>query len=201
METPSDKGLKPLSEAARRMLVSQYPRFRSFLLRRTGSESVAEEVLQGTLVRVLERGAPELEGTRRMAWFYRVLRNALADHFRHQRVNARALAREAQEAAGEVLQPALKPSPCQCLHRQLGALKPEYAEAVRKVDLEEQSLTEAAQSAGITVNNAAVRLHRARQALKKQLEKTCGACAAQGCLECDCARTAAALVYERREGP
>ncbi|ADO74623.1 RNA polymerase sigma factor [Stigmatella aurantiaca] len=183
------------------MLVLRYPRFRSFLLRRTGSESVAEEVLQGTLVRVLERGAPGLEGARLMAWFYRVLRNALADHFRHQRVSERALAREAQAVAGEALQPALKPSPCQCLHRQLGALKPEYADAVRKVDLEEQSVAEVAQSSGITANHAAVRLYRARKALKKQLEKTCGACAAGGCLDCDCARFAAALVYERREGP
>ncbi|SEM61168.1 RNA polymerase sigma-70 factor, ECF subfamily [Stigmatella aurantiaca] len=191
---------RPLSEPARQLLVSNYPRFRAFLLRRTGSEPVAEEVLQGVLVRVLERGAPALEGARLMAWFYRVLRNALADHVRHARAGERALAREARDAEGAVLQPGLKRSVCQCLHRELEALKPEYAEAVRQVDLEERPLAEAAEASGITSNNAAVRLHRARQALKKRLEKTCGACAAQGCLDCDCARSAAALVYERKDG-
>jgi RNA polymerase sigma-70 factor, ECF subfamily len=197
MEPRKDSEPAPLSEEARQQLVSNYPRFRAFLLRRTGRESVAEEVLQGTLVRVLERGAPPLEGARLMAWFYRVLRNALADHMRHARAGERALAREARDEAGAVLQPGLKRSACTCLHRELEALKPEYAEAVRRVDLEEQSLAEAAEATGITPNNAAVRLHRARQALKKRLEKTCGACAAEGCQDCDCARSAAALVYER----
>ena len=65
-------------------------------------------------------------------------------------------------------------------------MKPEYAQVVRAVDLEERPLSEVAASGGITVNNATVRLHRARQALKRQLVRACGACAAHGCLECSC---------------
>ncbi len=43
-----------------------------------------------------------------------------------------------------------------------------------------------AREAGITAKNAGVRLHRARQALKKQLERSCGSCAVHGCLDCSC---------------
>jgi len=39
---------------------------------------------------------------------------------------------------------------------------------------------------GVTPNNAAVRLHRARGALKKRLEQTCGTCTQHGCLDCTC---------------
>jgi RNA polymerase sigma-70 factor (ECF subfamily) len=31
-----------------------------------------------------------------------------------------------------------------------------------------------------------VRLHRARQALKRELERSCGTCATHGCLDCTC---------------
>lgn len=36
------------------------------------------------------------------------------------------------------------------------------------------------------VNNASVRVHRARLALRRQLEKSCGTCAAHGCFQCEC---------------
>lgn len=39
---------------------------------------------------------------------------------------------------------------------------------------------------GITPGNAAVRLHRARHALRLRLQTTCGMCTEHGCLECVC---------------
>jgi DNA-directed RNA polymerase specialized sigma24 family protein len=65
-------------------------------------------------------------------------------------------------------------------------LKPEYATLLQKVELGGKSVREAAEEEGITPNNAAVRLFRARQALKQQLERTCGTCTAHGCLDCSC---------------
>ena len=83
-------------------------------------------------------------------------------------------------------EPALRDAVCACMHDLLPSMKPEYAQVVRAVDLEDRSLAEVAAGGGITVNNATVRLHRARQALKKELLRACGACAAHGCLECGC---------------
>ena len=65
-------------------------------------------------------------------------------------------------------------------------LKPEYAEILRRVDLEGAAVPSVAAELGISANNVTVRLHRARQALKKQLERCCGTCATHGCLDCTC---------------
>jgi DNA-directed RNA polymerase specialized sigma24 family protein len=39
---------------------------------------------------------------------------------------------------------------------------------------------------GITANNLTVRLHRARQRLRIELERTCRICSRHGCLDCSC---------------
>jgi RNA polymerase sigma-70 factor (ECF subfamily) len=70
--------------------------------------------------------------------------------------------------------------------RLAGTLKPEYAQALQRVEVDGVSVQAFAAEAGITANNAAVRLFRARKALKKQLEVSCGTCASHGCLDCTC---------------
>ena len=72
------------------------------------------------------------------------------------------------------------------MRRLLPKLKPEYAEIIERVDLREEPLAGVAGALGITPNNAAVRLHRARSGLRKQLERSCGTCATHGCLDCRC---------------
>jgi RNA polymerase sigma-70 factor (ECF subfamily) len=43
---------------------------------------------------------------------------------------------------------------------------------------------------GLTAGNAAVRVFRAREALKKRVAQSCGTCAEHGCFDCTCgART------------
>ncbi len=68
----------------------------------------------------------------------------------------------------------------------MDTLKPEYADAIRRVDLGGVAVGAFAAHAGLTPNNAAVRLHRARAALRRQLERCCGTCATHGCLDCVC---------------
>lgn len=41
---------------------------------------------------------------------------------------------------------------------------------------------------GISANNAAVRVHRARKALARELAECCGGCASAGCGDCSCER-------------
>jgi RNA polymerase sigma-70 factor (ECF subfamily) len=65
-------------------------------------------------------------------------------------------------------------------------MRPAYSEILRKVDLSETSLDTFAKEMGITTGNAAVRVHRARQTLKKQLTIVCGTCAKHGCINCTC---------------
>jgi RNA polymerase sigma-70 factor (ECF subfamily) len=65
-------------------------------------------------------------------------------------------------------------------------LKPEYAAAIKRVDLEGASVGELAREVGITASNASVRLHRAHEALRKQVVLTCATCAEHGCFDCRC---------------
>ena len=197
METGTSEALQPLSPEVERTLLESRQRFLRFLERRVGNEAVAEELLQSALLRALEKGAPaDQEGA--VTWFYRVLRNALVDHYRRQESEARAVERREAEGASEALDPELKEGVCACLHELLPTLKPEYADVVRQVDLESRTLSDVAREAGITANNATVRLHRARQALRKQLQRSCGACATHGCLECSCGHSGATLRYTPR---
>lgn len=168
-----------------RVLLAQHDRFVDFVARRLGSRPDAEELLQSAYVRALEKGVPEDVDDGIVAWFYRVLRNALVDASRRRDSERRGVERFTQEQP-EVADGELEAAVCACVHDVLPALKPEYADVVREVDLDDRRLSEVAASRGITVNNATVRLYRARQALKKQLLRTCGACATHGCLDCGC---------------
>ena len=56
----------------------------------------------------------------------------------------------------------------------------------RRIEIDGLAVKDYAVEAGITSNNAAVRVFRAREALKKQVARSCGTCADHGCLECTC---------------
>jgi RNA polymerase sigma-70 factor (ECF subfamily) len=147
---------------------------------------VAEEILQAAYVRTLEKGGDIRETESAVAWFYRLLRNALVDHYRKGASEARALEHEAAELKVAPLEAELRGAVCACMSTLIPNLKSEYADVLRRVDLEEKPLSEVAAELGVTTNNATVRLHRARQALKRELERSCGTCATHGCLDCTC---------------
>jgi RNA polymerase sigma-70 factor (ECF subfamily) len=83
--------------------------------------------------------------------------------------------------------------PCPCAHQEASRLKPAYAEVLESVHQTDQPIASFAARAGLTVNNATVRLHRARRALRERVLDRCGACADDGCHDCDCAETRLAL--------
>jgi RNA polymerase sigma-70 factor (ECF subfamily) len=168
-------------------LVRSHDRFLKFLQSRVESREAAEDVLQAAFVRGIERGEQIREGENAVAWFYRVLRNAVVDHHRRRQVEARALrraSREPDETDSE--DPELERAVCQCLKELLPTLKGEYAEALRKVDLEGRAIGDVAREANVTPGNLMVRLHRARKALHGRLVQACGACTEHECLDCHC---------------
>jgi RNA polymerase sigma-70 factor (ECF subfamily) len=169
-------------------LVDNHARFLAFVERRVGSREDAEDILQEAFVRGIDRAGSLRSRESAIAWFYRLLRNALVDHHRRRGVEARALvtaaAREDREvpAADEEMLHAV----CGCVERLLDTLRPEYGDALRRVDVDEVPVRRYAEERGITPNNAGVRVHRARLALRKQLERSCGTCVTHGCFDCTC---------------
>ena len=193
-ESQPDSALQAISSPVVERLLQSHVRFLAFLEPRVESRAVAEDILQEAFTRALARGDSLRDDESATAWFYRMLRNALIDHYRHRGAERRALdaAEREPERENAATDAALMNTVCACMHDLLDTLKPEYAEAIREVDLREQNLADYARGAGITSNNASVRLHRAREALYKRLVASCGTCTAHGCLECNCQRAARA---------
>lgn len=178
---------RSLSPAAIQQLVDSHRQFLAFLQGRVESRAVAEDILQSAFVRGLERGGEVRDEESAVAWFYRVLRNAVIDHYRHRASTERALEGWGKEfIAHEAPQAELQQAICQCISELVGTLKPEYQQALRIVDLDEGSLKDLAEHSGTTAGNAAVRVHRAREALRKQVRTVCGSCAEHGCMDCHC---------------
>lgn len=177
---------KPTPEVVSR-LVANHREFLAFLQIRVGSRAVAEDILQDAFVRGLDKLGDLRDDEAAVAWFYRLLRNAVIDRQRRDAAAGRrlgALAAELEEAVEPA--PELRGAVCQCVARLTDTLKPEYAEALRRIELDGLAVKDYAAEAGITAGNAAVRVFRAREALKKQVARSCGTCAEHGCLECDC---------------
>jgi len=173
-----------LSPEVIRILVESHDQFRRFIQSRVGSPEVAEDILQAAFVKTFERGEQILDQESAVAWFYRLLRNAIIDHHRRHAVEDRAITSKAQ--APPATDPELENTVCQCVKDIIPTLKGEYADILQKVEMEGVAVTDVAKSEHITPNNAMVRLHRARKALHGRLVQTCGTCTEHGCLDCRC---------------
>jgi RNA polymerase sigma factor (sigma-70 family) len=177
----------PLSPDVVSALVRNHRDFLGFLQQRVGDRAAAEDILQEAFVRGLHKLGTLEHDESATAWFYRILRNAVIDHYRRRAAVDRKL-----EAFAAELEPHVEPegdmrgAVCQCIGQLAGTLKPEYADALRRVEVDGVAVKDYAAEAGITSNNAAVRVFRAREALRKQVARSCGTCADHGCLDCTC---------------
>lgn len=168
-------------------LVRHRRRFLRFVERRVGSREDAEDILQTALANLVEHGGNLRRVESVVAWFYRLLRNAIVDHHRRGGARQRAVERLPRDPAIEPgFDARLERNVCTCVLEELEDLKPEYAEILRRVEIEERPVGEVARELGIAANAARVRLHRARQALRRRLELTCRTCVDHGCLDCTC---------------
>ena len=174
-----------------KILVENHRQFLSFLTRRVGNASDAEEILQAAFVKGMEKSDSFLDDETAVAWFYRVLRNAVVDHYRHRDAERRALERLAEAGLeSEVPGPDFGRAICQCVNDLLPILQDDHSALLRRVDLGGESIAAVAGTMGMTPNNTRVKLHRARKALRFQLKRSCGSCTEHGCLDCDCRRPA-----------
>jgi RNA polymerase sigma-70 factor (ECF subfamily) len=145
---------------------------------------VAEDILQEAYAKSLGK-LHDVRGDSVVAWFYQVLRNALVDHYRSAGTEKTAHARFASETETS-FEPEFRQNVCTCVRAVLPDLKPEYAEIVKAVELDQRPISEVAHEKQLTANNATVRLHRARVALRRRLMEVCGTCSEHGCLDCTC---------------
>jgi len=187
MDSVTETPEAPLTPKVISTLVSNHREFLAFLERRLGDRALAEDILQEGFVRGLNNVGTLEKDESAVAWFYRILRNSVADHHRRRAATGRKLEAFASELAGQV-EPAseVRDAVCACIARLAETLKPEYSEALRRVELDGLAVKDYAAERGISSGNAAVRVFRAREALRKQVARSCGTCADHGCLDCSC---------------
>jgi RNA polymerase sigma-70 factor (ECF subfamily) len=173
----------PLNDQVIATLVANHREFLRFVERRVGNKHDAEEILQSAFVKSLDK----LDTVRDTAigWFYRVLRNAIIDHHRRRAITGRHTEPLVDEPAGAE-DAELRAVVCKCIGELASTLKPEYARALQRVELDGVAVKDYAAEAGISSNNAGVRVFRAREALHKQVVRSCGTCATHGCVDCTC---------------
>jgi RNA polymerase sigma factor (sigma-70 family) len=186
---PSEAPARPLDTEVAGALVDNHRDFLRFLERRVGRRDIAEDILQEAYVRGLGNLGNLRDGEAAIPWFYRMLRNATIDHYRRRGAADRALEQFAQELDGAE-EPAadVHDELCRCVTRLADTLKPEYAEALRRIEVDGVSVRDFADEKSISASNAAVRVFRAREALRRQVSLSCGTCAEHGCLDCTCAK-------------
>jgi RNA polymerase sigma-70 factor, ECF subfamily len=170
---------EPISHPRLAHLAHDIDRFRAFVRGRVRDVHQADEVLQDAFARAARAIESVDDDDRLDAWFYRILRNRIAD-----------LALTRHDQAGMVTDPAAPTDDehqvCHCFRDLLDRLPHDNAEALRRVDLAGDTTEVVASDLGITANALNVRRHRGRQQLKTLLTEACGMCATEGCRDCQC---------------
>ena len=164
-----------------------YDRLRGYLIRRLGNAADAEDVLHGVILRAMEKAEALRDEGAVQGWLSRILASAIVDHHRRQALRRRdendlLLQQGSSEPIGDESEAAA----CECLHLILPALNTEYAQVIRRIDLEAEDRVAAAAALGLTVNALTVRLHRARGQLRQQLLEMCRSCREDSFLHCGC---------------
>jgi RNA polymerase sigma-70 factor (ECF subfamily) len=149
------------------------------------AEADAEDLFGQALLRGWDARAKLHTPEAAEAWFWRLVQRMAIDA-------GRAASRRRMVPVDEAIEaeaadpPALEGRTCACSLRLLAALPEGTRDLIRQVDLEGLPVRVAAETAGITANNASVRLHRGRRQLRDRLEAACGTTSVEACLDCGC---------------
>ena len=138
-----------------------------------GSLGVAEELAEDSFVK-LGIKKPHFSGNASFkTWLYAVGRNVALDYIRKQARHPTLPLDECSEAAGEELLESayIRDERRIVIHRAMNKLKPEYRQVLWLTYFEDMSNREAAAVLHKSLHATEVLLSRARQSLKKELEK------------------------------
>lgn len=141
-----------------------YPKVMAYVMRRARTQDDVPDIVSEVFLVAWRRlddipAAPTL-----MPWFYGVARRSLANHYRS------TTRKEALQARLEA-QPATRPGGFDAVHQALDGLREEDREILRLAAWEDLDNAEIAAAFRITPAAVAVRLHRARKRLARELAR------------------------------
>ena len=106
-----------VTESALTKLLESRARFLNFLNKRVSSPDVAEELLQNAFLKTVQKSGDIRDSESIVAWFYRVLRNSVIDHYRSSGRNQEELTGvldDLEKYASATPEPANEV--CRCIH-------------------------------------------------------------------------------------
>jgi RNA polymerase sigma-70 factor (ECF subfamily) len=139
----------------------------------------AGDVYQRASLRALERCESVRDRDRVDGWVRRIVVTSALDLLRERRGEITLSEEHDLEA----------PAPeeiCACTLALMKSLPESYGDIIHRVDIDGADLPEVAERLKIATGNAAVRLHRARRALRSRLREHCGVETMGQCLTCVC---------------
>lgn len=153
-----------------------YFRVRGVILALVRDQWVADDLAQETFVRVQCHLATLRDPAKLSSWILRIAYNLCQDHFRKKGESFSDSSDHAEsEISGEssIEKQFDQHQMGECVQQEIDRLPESLRTVIILSDIMEFSYREIADILGITVENAKVRLHRARKKLKQFLEQKC----------------------------
>jgi RNA polymerase sigma-70 factor (ECF subfamily) len=152
-------------------MVAQIPYLRAFAISLSGSYSVADDLVQDTLVKAWSHADSFEPGTNFRAWLVTILRNTYFSQYRKRSREVQdsdnALAEQIPVKGGQESSVTMRD-----VQKALDKLAPEHREILLMIGITELSYEEAAQVCNIAVGTVKSRLNRARAKLAEHLGLT-----------------------------
>ena len=137
-------------------------------LRLARGTALADDLVQETLTRAWQSRSSFQPGTNARAWTHRILFNTYINHYRKKKRERQAL-EEIRGLTHRSVHPTYEGFGDEVVAA-LGALQPEFRQAVELVDLGDLSYQDAADRLECPVGTVMSRLHRGRKRLRSALE-------------------------------
>jgi len=154
-----------------------YDRVKKFILASVRNESVADDLVQETFLRIQNNLKAVRDPEKVSSWIFRIAYHLCQDHFRGLKKSTSS----GEEDSGGLVN--FDETPLQkkmeqeemsrCVQDQLNLLPESMRSIIIFSDIMEFSHQEIAEVLGLSIENVKVRLHRARKKLKAILEKKC----------------------------
>jgi RNA polymerase sigma-70 factor (ECF subfamily) len=160
-------------EAAFAELAQRYgPRLRYYLQKAFGRMDGAEDAFQDVWFTVFRKVRDLADPGAFRTWLYRIAQNRACGELRKRRPAFRPMEEAEQVTDASAPEPDFSPEDGQRIHRALDDLAPEHREVLVLRFLEEMTYEDIAAVIGCQIGTVKSRLHYAKQALRRVLERT-----------------------------
>lgn len=179
-----------IDQEAREYLSQNYDKLWRHLRHHLRSDDDTDDVLHAFCLRVLRSSSQIQKQEAVQSWISKVLRTTLIDHYRRCATETRCW--KLVFAETQTLEERRGGQACPYLCYALPMVAPDYASLIRRIDVFGEARAEVSQAYGISTSALAVRLFRARAALRKSLFRFC---------ESECDRYGTTCTFVRANRP